>query len=301
MNSLIKKSNDIIQTVQTDGSTVVQIAGNNSGDIVINDPIAVKAFDALKAELDKKHIEISEYKQQLQTYLDIISNLSQSKQNNELPAEDVDTALQAIIRSGDVDKAKALLSKLIDDNEDIILKQAEYYYHRGSLTYLYESKQTLKDFVRATQLNPEHISARNRAGHIYKRIGELGSALQAYQHVLNLAEKTGDNESKSVSYCNMGNVYQIKGELDKALEYYQKSLEINESFGRKEGMANEYGNMGVVYRIQGELDMALEYYQKSLELNESFGRKEGMANQYCNMGTVYQTQGDLDKALEYYQ
>ncbi|MDK2596615.1 hypothetical protein [Pseudoalteromonas obscura] len=127
MNSLIKKSNDIIQTVQTDGSTVVQIAGNNSGDVVINDPIAVKAFDALKAELDKRHIEVSEYKQQLQTYLDIISNLSQSKQNNELPANDVDAALQAIIDSGDVDKAQALLSKLIDDNEDTILKQAEYY------------------------------------------------------------------------------------------------------------------------------------------------------------------------------
>ncbi|KZN41212.1 tetratricopeptide repeat protein, partial [Pseudoalteromonas luteoviolacea] len=267
--SLFKKLSGVFQTARADNSTVVQITGDNSGNIVINDPIAVKAFEALKAELDKKQIEISEYKQQLQTYLDIISNLSQSKQNNELPAKDVDAALQAIIDSGDVDEARALLSQLIDDNEDIILKQAEYYYQRGSLTYFHESKQTLDDFVRATQLNPEHINAWTMAGLIYKRTGELDSALQAYQHVLSLAEKADNDEGKSVSYGNIGNVYRIKGELDKALQYYQKSLEINESLGHKEGMAGVYGNMGNVYQIKGELDKALEYYQKSLEINES--------------------------------
>ncbi|MDK2593544.1 tetratricopeptide repeat protein [Pseudoalteromonas obscura] len=278
--SLFKKLSGVFQTARTDNSTVIQIAGDNSGDIVINDPIAVKAFEALKAELDKKQIEISEkgieiseYKQQLQTYRHIILNLSESKQNNELPAEDVDAALQAIIDSGDVNKARALLSQLIDENEDIILKQAEYYYQRGSLSYLHESTQTLKDFVRATQLNPEHTNAWTRAGHMYKRIGELGSALQAYQHVLSLAEKADDDEGKAVSYGNMGIVYQIKGELDKALEYYKKSLEINESLGNKQGMANQYANMGVLSELQDDLNQAKAHWEKALVLYEQVGAK----------------------------
>jgi Flp pilus assembly protein TadD len=130
-------------------------------------------------------------------------------------------------------------------------------------------------------------------------LGRLEEAKQAYEHLLELAEK--DESFQATAYGNLGIIYQIRGELDKAEEFYRKSLEIDKALGRQEGMASQYGNLGIIYKTRGELDKAEEFYRKSLDINKALGLQEGMAIQYGNLGVIYQTRGELDKACAYWQ
>jgi len=116
------------QSVKGEGNLSVQVTGNVYGDISISDPLAQRAFDALKQQMEQQaqQHQASQFEkdQQIKTLHEIILNLSQSKQNHSLPAKQVDSALQAIMDSGDTAQAKALLSQKIDANAKA-LQQAQ--------------------------------------------------------------------------------------------------------------------------------------------------------------------------------
>jgi len=107
----------------------IQVGKDSRAPITINqDPLAQKALDALTKKLDEQEqahqLSLAEKDQQIKTLHEIILNLSQSKQNHSLPAQQVDSALQAILDSGDTAQAKALLSQKIDANAKA-LQQAQ--------------------------------------------------------------------------------------------------------------------------------------------------------------------------------
>ena len=197
------------------------------------------------------------------------------------------------------------------------------------MAYLSDTTDALSAYQQASELDPSNPDAWNQLGHLYKRVGELGKSIDAYETILTLPEGTS-NEWQAIVYGNLGIVYQTRGELDRAVEMFEKSLAINDhwvdrkvwqtstaiwatsterganwivlsrclrnhwpskALGRQDGMASVYGNLGNVYRTRGELDRAVEMFEKSLAINEALGRQDGMANQYGNLGNVYRTRG----------
>ncbi len=169
----------------------------------------------------------------------------------------------------------------------------------GNIAYLTDSQKALDAYQKAIAINPDNIVAWNQLGLIYKRLGRLDKAAEAYNHVLELAG--ADESLQAAAYGNLGTIYQTRGELDKAEEYHLKALKIDKALGRQEGIAPDYGNLGLIYRTRGELDKAEEFLLKSLKINEALGRREGMAKQYGNLGLIYGTRGELGRACQYWK
>ncbi len=310
------------EVTATQDSTVLQIARDNHGDItIINAPYAQQALAVLVQQLDDEKERLvqssreereslvqssrEERESLVHAHSETILGLVNAKQSHSLPDNVVDDALQAIIDTGNTEKAKALLIQQIEVNQGAVKQLAKLYYQKGALSFATDTHAAthaaLSDFIRATQLDPDFADAWNEAGHLHRRLGQLDDAIKAYIQMKALGERQQDNGLIAVALGNLGNVYQILGELDKALEMYQKSISIEKELGPKEGMAIQYTNIGIVYQTRGELDKALEMYQQALTINQELGRKEGMAIQYSNIGIVYQASDELDKALEMYQ
>ena len=208
----------------------------------------------------------------------------------------------ARLHEGDTDAAEGILRPLAEakkaKGEQENKEAAELYRHLGVFYFLHDTDKAMQAYQQSVELDPAEPEGWNRLGLLYKRLGRLEAAENAYQSVLRLGNQVKDKSTIAVAYGNLGNVYQIRGDLDAAEAMYKKSLEINEALGRKDGMASDYGNLGNVYQTRGDLDAAEAMYKKSLEINEALGRKEGMASDYGNLGNVYQIRGDLDAACE---
>ncbi len=302
VNSLISNPTPSINQTVKDTAQGVLVTGDNAT-VNINkmDETAQQAIAALTKQLENQQLSLVEKESLIRSLTETINELVKAKQEETLPTAAVEQALQDIIANGDTTKAKALLTKQIDANQDAIEQQARWHEQRGALSFATDTHAALADYVRATQLNPGSMNAWNRSGQLYRRLGQLDKALECYSRVLELGKQNQYIHAVAAALANIGIVYHILGDLDKALEMQQQSLNLTEKLGNKGGMANNFDNIGIVYVDRGDLDKALAMHQQALVLNERLGRKEGMANNLGNIGNVHRVRGDLDKALEMYQ
>ncbi len=168
----------------------------------------------------------------------------------------------------------------------------------GNLAYLTDSQKALSAYQKAIALGDENMVA--WLAHIQQRLGYLGDAMEAYEHVLKLA---GNNKAlQAVAYGNLGIIYGTRGELDKAEALLLNSLKINEILGRQEGMPPNYGNPGIMSGIRSELDKAKAFHHRLLAqaIKEAFSRQEGIVNQPANLGIMHGIRGELDKAETFF-
>ncbi len=220
-----------------------------------------------------------------------IKRLKATIQN--LKNQPFDELKQSALKKLEEDKpaeASELLEQSLAKRSEVMSKD---WVDVGNIAYLTNSQKTLDAYQKAIAINPDNIDAWNQLGHIYKRLGRLDKAADAYNNVLELAG--ADESLQAVAYGNLGTIYQTRGELDKAEDYHLKSLEIEKNLGRQEGMANQYGNLGLIYQTRGELGKAEELLLESLKINEVLGCQEYMASDYGNLGLIYRTRGELDK------
>ena len=247
------------------------------------------------AELEKLLTAEREEKQQLAEALAALG-----KQNDPSSQEAEDELI-----AGDPEKAKAFFRERAEAQEGVIgdagKAAAENYRHLGAIAFLNNTQEALDAYRRATELDPENADGWNRLGHLLRRVGEIDEAMEAYKQVLEIGEKTSNQELIAIASGNLGLLYYTRGDLDDAEKMYKKSLKINEELGKKEGMAAVYGNLGALYYTLGNLDDAEEMHKKSLKINEVLRKKEGMAINYGNLGNLYYTRGNLDDAEEMYK
>jgi tetratricopeptide (TPR) repeat protein len=217
---------------------------------------------------------------------------------------DINKAFE-LLDQGDTTQAEAIFAGVAAEarqaGKEASISEAEALRHLGSLAFLHDTQKAFIAYKRSTELDPESLDGWNQLGHLYRRIGELEKAENAYRTLQKLSLLQQNREGEAAALGNLGIVYQVCGDLERAIEYHEESLAIEKKLGRKESIANDYGNLGNVYRIRGELDRAIEYHEKSLTIEKELGRKEGMASDYGNLGNVYQIRGDLNRAIDYYE
>ncbi|MHA2298569.1 MAG: tetratricopeptide repeat protein [Candidatus Hodarchaeales archaeon] len=141
----------------------------------------------------------------------------------------------------------------------------------------------------------------NVKGIIYRRKGDLDTALHYYMRSLALRESIGNPQHIAASLSNIGNIYLYKGDLDTALDYHQRSLTLKETIGNLQGIAMSLNNIGTIYHAKGLLDTALESWQRGLTLYETIGNPQNIAMLLNNIGEIFRAKGELDTALDYYQ
>lgn len=275
-----------------DHATVTQHFGDTHNNYGYDDNKVAELAVKLASEFRKEDAETIK---SLQETIQALTQVNAQKY-------DIQQAFE-LLDQGDTTQAEAIFAAVAAEarqtGNEANNREAEALRHLGSLAFLHDTQKAFAAYKRSTELDTDNLSGWNQLGHLYRRLGELENAENAYMAVLKRSES--NKNAQAVAYGNLGIVYRIRGDLGWALGYHEKALALNREVGSMEGMASDYGNLGIVYRIRGDLDRAIEYHEKSLTIERELGRKEGMANQYGNLGSVYQTRGDLDRAVGYYE
>ena len=156
----------------------------------------------------------------------------------------------------------------------------------------------------------------NNLGNSYDRIGDIDTALKAYQKAVDI------NPTLSESRVNVGNIYLKKGQVTDAVNEYLAALKINPKD------AATHNNLGNAYTEQGRLVNAVSEYLRSISLDPNFidayrglsivySKQERFAlaiktlkqaimlepkdaNCYYQMGEVYNQMANYDQAISEY-
>lgn len=253
-----------------DHATVNQHFGDTHHHHGLSMDDAMKLAEKLAAEKGEQDAQL------IKSLQDTIQALTQQNPQQ----YDIQQAFDRLAQ-GDTTQAEAIFTAVAEEakqaGQAANSKEAEALRHLGSLAFLHDTQKALTAYQRSTELDPDNWDGWNNLGRLYRRIGELENAENAYTTVQKLSLQQGDRTGEAVAYGNLGIVYHIRGDLDLAIEYHDQSLAIEKELGRKEGMANQYGNLGNVYQTRGELDRAVEYWKQSLALFQQLGAKDKVA------------------------
>ncbi len=90
---------------------------------------------------------------------------------------------QVLLESGEVLKAEAVLTELVQDQPDF----AEAWNRRAVLYYLTEQyRKSLSDCQKAVELNPVHFGAIHGVGLCHAALGEYDRAIHAFRRALEI-------------------------------------------------------------------------------------------------------------------
>jgi TolB-like protein/Tfp pilus assembly protein PilF len=138
-----------------------------------------------------------------------------------------------------------------------------------------------RDFRRAIELNPNHISAHHLFSYVLVMIGRNEEALQEIQKALEL------DPLNLIAIRTVGDMYYHSRQYEKAIPYFLKTIEMDQTFNYA------HLNLGSVYRELGRYEEALKQYQK--EINLYTGTE---LTTLANMGVLYARMGEINKAKD---
>jgi len=149
---------------------------------------------------------------------------------------------------------------------------------------------SLRDLIRARELNPLNTDHTANLARLYRGWGELSSdprerlekwqrSLEYYQQAITLSPNSAH------LYNEYGLIYQMLGEYEKAEQLYKKSLSLDQEFDQT------YLFMGELYRLQKRWEDAARAYRHVIEL------RPDSAQAYSALGYVYAQQGKLREAI----
>ena len=222
------------------------------------------------------------------------------------------TLAKIAIKSGNTDKAKEYLFKLIN-------KYPDSYMGHKTLAELYEQEGkyalAVDEYIRTTEINnkdirinlnlakllnkaerpddaismlqeilkkkPEYYDASNLLGEILYSNERYKEAINVYMNALRY--HPGDYDL----YYNLGMVCTMVNDFQRAKEFYKKAAEINSL------LYNAKLSIGQIALIEGDLDEAERYFKESLKGEDS------EAGSYYYLSQVAILKGDKEKATNY--
>ena len=137
-------------------------------------------------------------------------------------------------------------------------------------------KEAQNFYNQVLKINPNHISALNNLGGLFKQLGETETAKSFYNKTVKINPNFADGHN------NLGIIYRELGDYQKAVSCYKKTIEINPNH------IHSYNNLGIVLEELGEYKKALSYYEKGIEINPN------NINFYWNAHILA---SDIDEAL----
>ena len=190
-------------------------------------------------------------------------------------------SLKSAIRAfklGDLDLAEQRLDKAFataDGDVPYLYQLAGHIAHaRGAET------EAEKAWHRVHELDPKNAEAWNNLGVLYRKRGDDGKALAAFQEAAAIAADRPD------IHYNIGNLHKAAGRFDDAVSAYNRSIEADPSY------APAYNNLGTLYESRKERDKALEVFKRGLTADT------GDASLRFNMGLVFQEEEKWDDARD---
>jgi protein O-GlcNAc transferase len=122
----------------------------------------------------------------------------------------------------------------------------------------------------------------NIKGGLEKQLGDLNSAIQAFERVVML------KPAHPAGHSNLGVIFQEQGKLTEAVEYYNRAL----MFERDPFAFN---NLGTILKQLDRRDEAIQSYENALNISPDF------TEAHYNLGHVLADVGRLEEAVKSYR
>jgi hypothetical protein len=243
-----------------------------------------KALHRLNELLDKKDVElakkIAEAEEWARRYRELEQRLA-DETNNAGRADDAKLVADAqrSLKEGDLEKAGALLDRLIESSEAEVERAATHHYSRAQLFDLqFKAAQALSHYERAHRYRPEDLKYSLAYANALFNADRYAEAEALYvDNVRKLRTLSRDDPKKYLTLLagNLGNLAYLRsdtGRLKEAEEASRESLEIlrrlagDESLFHLPLLAKGLTLQGDVYRRIFRWKEAEEVYQEALNL-----------------------------------
>jgi tetratricopeptide (TPR) repeat protein len=140
----------------------------------------------------------------------------------------------------------------------------------------------IEAYKKALLINPNYVDAHYNMGNALRDYGKHDEAITAYENALNLQPGHID------AYNNVGNILRNQGKLEKAIIAFKKAIKINPN------RPDLHSNLGSVFQDQEKFKEAIAAFKKSIKLEPNY------IAAHNNLGNIYRLQGQFKKAIECY-
>jgi tetratricopeptide (TPR) repeat protein len=152
--------------------------------------------------------------------------------------------------------------------------------------YDFDFEQSLKEFERAIELNPNYATAHHSYGETLGSIGRFDEGIAELKRAQQL------DPLSLVINTDLGEVYTFAREYDKAIEQLRKAIEMDPRF------YYAHWNLGVALQLKGQLSEAIAEYRKAVELNDDPGVLALLGQAYARAGQREEGQKILARLAE---
>ena len=144
-------------------------------------------------------------------------------------------------------------------------------------------QQSLENFQKALEIDPENVYAWNGLGYVYHDLRRYDEAITAYRQALQL------DPQYASPWNGLGLVYEDQGQYDQAIHHYTRALEIDPAYKWA------YANIGNCHRKQSRYDEAITAFRQALQLDPQY------AYPWNGLGRVYRDLRRYDEAIAAYR
>lgn len=137
-------------------------------------------------------------------------------------------------------------------------------------------------------------------GRIYRQIGDMEAAENAYLQSLEICEKYNLKPKLPKVYNNLGNMSHIKGAYDEAIEYYVESIMIKEKRGDTKGLCIGFHNIGAIKVDLLDFEGAIKEFEKSNVLANQIDFEFLKVHNAIKTGDAYYQLKKYEDANTYY-
>ena len=149
---------------------------------------------------------------------------------------------------------------------------------------------------------------RETVGAIHQSTGDQKYALESYEEVLRIAERSHDKEGIARAKMNIANVLVDRKEYERAHRFYSDALRLaeellleNENAAIKAELPLLHVQLGKCCQELNREGEALRHFNQAIALGDATGNKEDRSYAYTNMGEFYSKKKDWAQAENFHR
>jgi len=143
--------------------------------------------------------------------------------------------------------------------------------------------------------------ALNAAGVLAWRQDDYAAAQACFAEALDIARRSGDEESEGRLLGNLGIIAASVGDFGAAKVYYEQSLTVLRKYGNLLGIGNALNNLGTMALQDEDLVTAQRLFTEGLAAYREIGDRQFIANSTENLAIILMHQGAYEAAAPLYE
>ena len=177
------------------------------------------------------------------------------------------------------------------------------YYGLGTVLHKQgKLEQAIANFLKAIQLDPNHVGTYNNLGIALRKQGKLEQAIESYQKALSLPDVKGTTASAhTLAHNNLGFAFQEQGKLEAAIAEYKLAIALDPDFATAQANLREAQRLLTLQRNPPPATIDDRQYLPSADDEPLVGvlrstvrvTAEGSEGSIVGAGWVVKRQGDI--------